>query len=82
VLVNGNNNNAPLSVMTTGASWRFVMNWATGTATGILPGGDSEDPISPWYSNGVPLWLKGEQLPLLEGTAAQQAATIRWRFMS
>jgi penicillin G amidase len=82
VLVNGNNNNAPLNVMTTGASWRFVMNWGTGTATAILPGGDSEDPVSPWYSNGVALWLKGEELPLLEGAAAQKAATIRWRFTS
>jgi penicillin amidase len=82
VLVNGNNNDAPLNIMTTGASWRFVMNWGTGTATAILPGGDSEDPISPWYGNGVSLWLKGEELPLLEGTAAQKAATIRWRFTS
>jgi penicillin amidase len=82
LLVNGNNNTAPLDVMTTGASWRMVVNWGTGTATGILPGGDSENPISPWFSDGVPLWLKGEQLPLLMGPAAEQSATIQWRFLS
>jgi penicillin amidase len=70
------------SVRTGGASFRFVVNWGTGTATGILPGGDSENPISPWYSNGITLWLKGEQLPLLEGAAAEKAATIKWRFTS
>jgi len=82
VLITGNNNDAPLNVVTTGASWRFVSDLGTGNATAILPGGDSENPISPWYSNGIQMWLNGRQLPLLEGPAAQQASTIRWRFTS
>ena len=82
MLVNGNKNSVLPSVRTGGASFRFVVNWGTGAATGILPGGDSENPISPWYSNGITLWLKGEQLPLLEGAAAEKVATIKWRFTS
>lgn len=82
VLITGDNNTAPLNVVTTGASYRMVVDWSTGTATGILPGGDSEDPVSPWYDNGIALWLAGRQLPLLEGSAAQQASTIHWRFTS
>lgn len=70
------------TVITTGASWRFVDDLGTGTAEAILPGGDSEDPLSPWYSNGIPVWLNGDLQPLLEGAAADRAATIRWRFTS
>lgn len=67
------------TVITTGASWRFVTDLGTGTAKAILPGGDSENPISPWYDNGIPLWLKGDLLPVLENAAADKAASIRWR---
>ena len=82
MLVKGNNFQAPADVMTTGPSWRMVVNWATGSATGILPGGDSESPISPWYDNGMSDYLTGKQLPLLQGAAANAAATINWRFTS
>jgi len=81
-LVNNNKTSVPTGVVTAGASFRFVVNWGTGATTGVLPGGDSENPISPWYSNGITQWLKGEQQPLLEGPAAEKAATIKWRFTS
>lgn len=68
------------TVITTGASWRFVHDLGTGKAAAVLPGGSSENPISPWYSNGVAPWLKGELLPVLENASADQAAPTQWRF--
>jgi penicillin amidase len=82
VLVTNNSNAASLSVLTTGASYRFNTDWGTGQTASVLPGGDSEDPLSPWYSNGIPLWLKGTLLPVHESPAAANAATIQWRFGS
>jgi len=34
------------------------------TAEGVYPGGQSENPASPWYSNLVPLWWNGQYLPV------------------
>jgi penicillin amidase len=82
VLVTSNSNAASLSVVTTGASYRFDTDWGTGKSVSVLPGGDSEDPLSAWYSNGIPLWLKGQALPIYEGAAATKVATIQWRLSS
>jgi penicillin G amidase len=53
-----------------GPSWRMVITWTgPGAATGeaIYPGGQSEDPSSPWYDNLVGPWRNGRYLPLLSG---------------
>jgi penicillin amidase len=51
-----------------GPSWRMVATLpGTGgpvTAEGIYPGGQSENPASPWYANLVPLWWDGQYLPV------------------
>jgi penicillin G amidase len=51
---------------TTGPSWRMVVSLGAGgvTAEGVYPGGQSENPASPWYDNLVPLWWDGEYLPV------------------
>jgi penicillin G amidase len=47
------------------------------TARGVYPGGQSENPASPWYANLVPLWWDGEYLAVPEpGTTAGQTV---WR---
>jgi penicillin amidase len=56
---------------TQGPSWRFVMDWGSGKAEGIYPGGQSENPVSPWYTNDVALWWNGRYRPLLDSIAAQ-----------
>lgn len=44
-----------------GPSWRMIV--AFGRASlGILPGGESENPLSPWYENLIPLWWNGRYL--------------------
>jgi penicillin amidase len=34
------------------------------SAEGVYPGGQSENPASPWYSNLVSLWWNGQYLPV------------------
>jgi penicillin G amidase len=63
-----------------GASWRMIVRW-TGTgqpvAEGIYPGGQSENPASPWYSNLVADWWDGRyrRMPPAGGPAT---GPIRW----
>lgn len=51
-----------------GASYRFVMDWATNTAYSSLPGGTSENAASPWYANRVKDWLDGRYDSVLDLT--------------
>jgi penicillin amidase len=60
-----------------GASFRFIVDWGTGTVRSIYPGGQSEDPASPWYANGLQDWMNGRTWPLLEGTQATTATKGR-----
>jgi len=46
-----------------GPSWRMVISFAGGSV-GVYPGGQSEDPASPWYQNMVSLWWNDRYLPL------------------
>ena len=50
-----------------GPSWRMIVRWAApGTAAGegVYPGGQSENPASPWYQDQVADWWNGRYLPL------------------
>jgi penicillin G amidase len=66
----------------TGPSWRMVASLSAGSAggvsaEGVYPGGQSEDPASPWYANLVPLWWNGQYLPVpVPGNPAGDGA--RW----
>jgi len=50
-----------------GPSWRMIVSW-TGAgrpeAEGIYPGGQSENPASPWYQNLIGQWWDGRYLPM------------------
>jgi penicillin G amidase len=49
-----------------GPSWRMIAALGAGgvSAQGVYPGGQSENPASPWYTNLVPLWWDGKYLPI------------------
>lgn len=53
-------------VSRTGPSWRMTASLSSGgvTAQGVYPGGQSENPASPWYANLVPLWWDGAYLTI------------------
>jgi penicillin amidase len=50
-----------------GPSWRMIVDWTgpgTASAQAIYPGGQSENPASPWYQNFVSDWWNGTLLPM------------------
>ena len=63
---------------TTGPSWRMIVTFDAGalSAVGVYPGGQSENPASPWYTNLVPLWWDGQYLPL--PVPGAPAGSIQW----
>jgi penicillin amidase len=64
-----------------GPSWRMVVGWKPGgsvEARAIYPGGQSDNPASPWYKNLAPYWWKGRLLPLRTATE-QGAGAIQWQ---
>src|SRR5450755_2168547 len=59
-----------------GPSWRFIMDWGSGTSEGVYPGGQDENPVSPWYDNLVATWWDGRYYPMLTlAQARSQGAT-------
>jgi penicillin G amidase len=68
-----------------GPSWRMIASWSRSgglTAEGIYPGGQSENPASPWYTDLVADWWSGRYLPM-PATGAPTASTgsagsVRW----
>ena len=66
-------------VATQGPSWRMIAAWTSpgsGTAQGIYPGGQSENPASPWYEDQVADWWNGRYLPM--PPAGSSPGVIRW----
>jgi penicillin amidase len=62
-----------------GPSWRMIAAWTgsgSGTAEGIYPGGQSENPASPWYEDQVADWWNGRYLPM--PPAGSSPGVIRW----
>jgi penicillin amidase len=66
-------------VSRSGPSWRMIVQW-TGrgpTAEGIYPGGQSENPVSPWYEDQVADWWNLRYLPM-PSAAGTTPGVIRW----
>jgi penicillin G amidase len=68
-----------------GSSWRMVVQWSgagtgAGVAVGIYPGGQSDDPASPWYSDLLGDWQTRTYLPMPSagGSAAASPGGISW----
>ena len=69
-----------LPIATSGPSWRMIVRWAgrgRAVAEGIYPGGQSENPASPWYQNLVADWWDGKYLPMPSAGAAA-VGSVRW----
>ncbi len=71
--------NPTLTPSTYGPSWRIIVDWGTGQAEGIYPGGQDENPASPWYENQISHWWNGQYYSLIDGaTARQQSGSVVW----
>lgn len=63
-----------------GPSWRFIMNWANAKSYGVYPGGQSENPLSPWYADQINAWWNGLYIPMWSRSAVRtQPGTVAWR---
>lgn len=64
-----------------GPSCRIVVDWGSKRSELVYPGGQDENPLSPWYQNNVTTWWNGQYYPVLD---AQQAISepghITWNF--
>ena len=66
-------------VASQGPSWRMIVAWTgpgSGAAQGIYPGGQSENPASPWYEDQVADWWNGRYLPM--PPPGSSPGVIRW----
>lgn len=71
--------NPALSPSEHGPSWRFIVDWSIGQAEGVYPGGQDENPASPWYKNEIAAWWSGQYYPMIDGsTARQQSSSVIW----
>ncbi len=63
-----------------GPSWRMIVDWGSGQAEGVYPGGLDENPASPWYENEIAAWWNRQYYPMIDGVAAQkQPGSVTWR---
>jgi penicillin G amidase len=62
----------------TGPSWRMIAALAPSgiSARGVYPGGQSENPASPWYENLIETWWNGEYLAI--PVPGQPAGPVTW----
>lgn len=63
-----------------GPSWRMIVSWnrrGRPAGEGILAGGQSENPASPWYEDQVADWWSGRYLPMPQPGAVTNGS-VRW----
>jgi penicillin G amidase len=63
-----------------GPSWRMIVSWhgrGRPAAEGILSGGQSENPASPWYQDQVADWWAGRYLPM-PPPGGDTSGSVRW----
>lgn len=64
-----------------GPSWRMVVDWdapGSATARAIYPGGQSDDPASPWYQNLVADFMAGRLRPMPWPDASAPGGGVVW----
>jgi penicillin G amidase len=63
-----------------GPSWRMIVRWTgpgRASGEGVYPGGQSENPASPWYENLIADWWDGRYQPL-PPAGGYASGAIRW----
>lgn len=72
-------NNPTQKPSTHGPSWRIIVDWGSRQAVSVYPGGQDENPASPWYENEIVAWWNGTYYPMLDALSArQQAGSVIW----
>jgi penicillin amidase len=74
-----NADNPILTPSSHGPSWRIIVDWGIGQAEGTYPGGQDENPSSPWYENQISYWWNGQYYPMINGvTARTRPGSVTW----
>ncbi|HEU4962323.1 MAG TPA: penicillin acylase family protein [Bacilli bacterium] len=61
-----------------GPSWRMVIDWGDDSMIATYPGGQSENPLSPWYQNRLEEWWNGQYRPFVKGAAVSGSDGVTW----
>ncbi|HEU5373944.1 MAG TPA: penicillin acylase family protein [Ktedonobacteraceae bacterium] len=62
-----------------GPSWRMIVDWGSRQAESVYPGGQDENPASPWYENEIKAWVNGSYYPMIDAsTARRQPSSVIW----
>jgi penicillin G amidase len=54
-----------------GPSTRIIVDWGSKQSEIVYPGGQDENPLSPWYQNQITTWWNGQYYPVLDAQQAQ-----------
>jgi penicillin amidase len=66
---------------TAGPSWRMIADWSSPghvTAEDSYPGGQSENPASPWYETFLGDWWNGRYVTMPPLSPSGTAGAVRW----
>jgi penicillin amidase len=61
----------------------MIVDWTglgSAAAEGVYPGGQSENPASPWYTDQMAGWWNGHYLPM-PPEAGGVAGPVRWNLV-
>ena len=57
----------------------IIVDWGTGQAETSYPGGQDENPASPWYENKISRWWNGQYYSMIDAEAArEQPGSVIW----
>ena len=74
-------NAADGAVANHGPSCRIIVDWGNKQSELIYPGGQDENPLSPWYQNQITTWWDGHYHPVLDMQQARRDPQhITWNF--
>ena len=73
-------NAADGEIATHGPSCRIIVDWGNKQSELIYPGGQDENPLSPWYQDRITTWWNGHYYPVLDvQQAMQDKQHITWK---
>jgi penicillin amidase len=66
------------TIATHGPSCRIIVDWGNNSSELVYPGGQDENPLSPWYQDRITTWKNGQYDQLLDAQQAQSDPYITW----
>lgn len=65
-----------------GPSCRIIVDWGNKQSELAYPGGQDENPLSPWYQNQITTWWNGRYYPLVDAHQAREdSGHITWNLL-